>query len=217
MSGSAPRLRGEWLRRGRQDTMKRDVLILEGLVTTQNAAGEVNLAPMGPRCDARMHGLTLRPFKTSTTYKNLCEHGEGVFHVVDDVLLLAQAAIGQVDPPPMLLASMRVGGLILQDCCRYYEFKVDRIDAGGERAEIEATVVGMGRVRDFFGFNRAKHAVLEAAILATRTHLSKKEELLAELSRLEPWVEKTGGGRERQAFSLLRDHIQASQEASRGA
>ena len=29
-------------------------------------------------------------------------------------------------------------------------------------------VVDEGRLRDFFGFNRAKHAVVEAAILATR-------------------------------------------------
>ena len=33
---------------------------------------------------------------------------------------------------------------------------------------IVADVVDSGRLRDFFGFNRAKHAVIEAAILATR-------------------------------------------------
>ena len=45
------------------------------------------------------------------------------------------------------------------------------IDASGERVNIEAEVVHIGRTRDFFGFNRAKHAVVEAAILATRLHL----------------------------------------------
>ena len=32
-------------------------------------------------------------------------------------------------------------------------------------------MVDQGRLRDFFGFNRAKHAVIEAAILATRLSL----------------------------------------------
>jgi hypothetical protein len=190
--------------------MIRDQLILEGIITTQSMAGEVNIAPMGPRCDARMSWLTLRPFKTSTTYQNLKECGEGVFHVVDDVLLLAQAAIGKVDPPPMMLVSMKVQGFILQDACRFYEFKVEKIDDSQERAEMEATVVGSGRIRDFFGFNRAKHAVVEAAILATRVHLLPRADMLAELARLDVLVEKTGGRRERQAFALLRDYIQAA-------
>lgn len=188
--------------------MARDALILEGLVTTQSAAGEMNLAAMGPRCDSRMNWLTLRPFKTSTTYRNLTEHGQGVFHVTDDVLLLAQAAIDRIDPPPPLLPAPRVLGLVLQDCCRYYEFKVDRIDASQERAEIEATVVGVGRVRDYFGLNRAKHAVVEAAILASRVHLLPAAQVQAQMAWLKPWVEKTGGKREVAAFLLLQGYIQ---------
>lgn len=187
--------------------MSRDQLILEGIVTTQSKAGEVNIAPMGPRCDAKMNWLTLRPFKTSTTYQNLCDNGEGVFHVVDDVLLLAQAAIGRIDPQPLMLVSMKVQGFILQDACRYYEFKVEKIDASQNRAEIDATVVGSGRIRDFFGFNRAKNAVVEAAILATRVHLLPRDDMLAELKKLDVLVQKTGGKRERQAFDLLCDYI----------
>ena len=61
--------------------------------------------------------------------------------------------------------------------------------------------------RDFFGFNRAKHAVLEAAILATRTSFLPPDEVAREFARLEPLVAKTGGEQERAAFALLQAHV----------
>ena len=63
-------------------------MILEGLVTTVDAYGEVNISPMGPRVDASMSRLVLRPYQTAKTYQNLKRVGEGVFHVTDDVLLI---------------------------------------------------------------------------------------------------------------------------------
>ncbi|MGE0378382.1 MAG: DUF447 domain-containing protein, partial [Planctomycetaceae bacterium] len=72
---------------------------------------------------------------------------------------------------------------------------------------IEARVAHVGRHREFFGFNRAKHAVLEGAILATRVHLLPRDEILAEFARLASPVEKTAGPREQQAFQLLWDFV----------
>src|ERR1043166_8198807 len=46
-------------------------MILEGLVTTLNADGGVNIAPMGPIVDEAMRHLILRPYQTSRTYANL--------------------------------------------------------------------------------------------------------------------------------------------------
>ena len=47
------------------------------------------------------------------------------------------------------------------------------------------------------------HAVLEAAILATRTAFLPADEIREELRRLLPLVEKTGGPAERRAFAFL--------------
>jgi hypothetical protein len=58
-------------------------------------------------------------------------------------------------------------------------------------------------LRDFFGFNRAKHAVLEAAILATRLHLLPLRDVESQLAALRVLVEKTAGPREREAFELI--------------
>ena len=73
-----------------------------------------------------------------------------------------------------------------------------------ERARFDAEVVHAGRLRDFFGFNRAKHAVVEAAILATRTAFLPLEEIEAEYRKLAVLVDKTGGAQEHEAFDLLR-------------
>ena len=76
-------------------------VILEGIVTTLSSEGALNVAPMGPQVDPdlNMTRFVLRPFHTSTTYHNLKSRGEGVFHVTDDVLLLAQTAIGAAPSP----------------------------------------------------------------------------------------------------------------------
>jgi hypothetical protein len=182
-------------------------MILEGIVTTLAPTGAVNIAPMGPRLEPAMQRFLLRPFPTSQTYRNLKVHGEGVLHVSDDVLLLARAALGPVEPPPPLVPAGRVRGVILAEACRFYEFRVSAINEREERVRIEAEVVYSGRLRDFFGFNRAKHAVVEAAILATRTAFLPLEEIEAEYRKLAVLVDKTGGEQERQAFALLREHL----------
>jgi uncharacterized protein len=182
-------------------------MILEGIVTTLNADGGVNIAPMGPRVDAIMRQIILRPFATATTYRNLKRTGEGVLHVTDDVELLARAAIGPLQPLPELTPAEGVAGFRLADTCRWYSFRVLEIDDQAERTTLLAEVVASGRVRDFFGFNRAKHAVLEAAILATRRHLLPADEIAADFVRLKVLVDKTGGPQEHRAFNLLADYV----------
>lgn len=182
-------------------------MILEGIVTTLNADGGVNIAPMGPRVDATMSRFVLRPFKTSTTYQNLKRGGHGVLHITDDVELLARAAIGCLNPSPNMVPAEGIEGVRLTDTCRWYSFQVRELDDAEERTRIVAEVVASGRVRDFFGFNRAKHAVVEAAILATRIHLLPAEEVTAEFARLKVLVDKTGGSQEQRAFELLSQYI----------
>src|SRR5262249_8244829 len=125
------------------------MMILEGIVTTISPSDEINIAPMGPRVDAEMKRFLLRPFNTSQTYQNLKAHGEGVLHITDDVLLLAKAALGTVEPPPALIPATKVRGWVLRDACRFYEFRVVSLDDSAERVAIEVEVVHTGRLRDF--------------------------------------------------------------------
>jgi hypothetical protein len=182
-------------------------MILEGLVTTTGPDGSMHLAPMGPRVAPDWSTLLLRPFPTSETFRNLKRHGEGVLHVTDDVLLLAKAAVGQAPPQPSAPAT-RVRGFVLTGACRYYEFVVQSIDESGERVQIQADAVHRDTLREFFGLNRAKHAVVEAAILATRLHLLPPADVLADYRKLRVLVEKTGGPAEHEAFEFLQAHVE---------
>jgi hypothetical protein len=182
-------------------------MILEGLVTTTNSDGTPHLAPMGPRVEPEMRRFLLRPFPTSQTYQNLARHGEGVLHVTDDVLLLAKAAVGAAEMPA-LVPACEVRGWVIADACRYYEFRVRSIDPSELRVRVECEVVHTGTLREFFGFNRAKHAVLEAAILATRLHLLPRVEIESDYRKLRVIVDKTGGPAEHEAMAFLEAHLE---------
>jgi len=181
--------------------------LLEGIVTTLNVDGSPHIAPMGPIVDSHFSKLLLRPYQTSTTFQNLKRRREGVLHVTDDVELFARAAVGQIQESPRLLAAKAVEGVILADACRWYEFRIDSIDESKERTEIAATIVEFGSIRDFFGFNRAKHAVIEAAILVTRLKWLDPQQIRDEFARLAVIVDKTGGHQERAAFKFLTCYV----------
>lgn len=182
-------------------------MILEGIVTTKNADGSINIAPMGPHVDQAFSTLVLRPFQTSTTYQNLKRLPCGVFHVVDDARLLARGAIGRWEEQPETMPAEKIEGAVLTSACRWYEFEVQSLDDREARTTIQTQVIHAGRLKDFFGWNRAKHAVLEAAILATRVHLLSREDIENQLNALRVPVEKTGEIAEREAFALLEDYV----------
>jgi uncharacterized protein len=182
-------------------------MILEGIVTTLNADGSPNISPMGPEVDSPLTAFVLKPYKSSRTYQNLKRTAEGVLHVTDDVELIARAAINQFDELPATFPAEAVKGVVLADACRWYAFRVADLDDREDRTRIDCRVVDEGRRRDFFGFNRAKHAVIEAAILATRTSFLPQSDVNQQLARLETLVKKTGGPEERIAFGLLTAYV----------
>ena len=191
--------------------------LLEGVVTTLssdgNEQGATHVAAMGPRVDLPGRRLLLRPFQSSTTYQNLCRVGRGIFHLTDDVLLIARAAIGRLpaDTPlvdgPEGFESSEGYGQRLGDCVRWYAFEVVSRDDSQERAELVCQIVESGNVRDFIGLHRARHAVVEGAILATRLDLLPLEKVLDDFTRLGEIIDKTASPTERLAFSELQQFV----------
>ena len=178
-------------------------MILETIVTTQDSAGAVNCAPMGVEWGE--DEIVIKPFLETATYRNLRSTGVGVVNLTDDVMLFAQAAILDVQFPVVPASVVR--GMVLEAACSWRECEVRAIDATPPRARVVTTVVHRGVLREFLGFNRARHAVLEAAILATRTHLLPAEEIRLEFARLQTLVDKTAGPREREAMELLTAYV----------
>ncbi len=191
--------------------------IVEGMLTTENADGTVNVAPMGPKVNDGFTQFLLRPFPGSRTYENLLRTRQGTFHVTDDVAMIAQAAVGDLLDAPAFLPNSGPGYHVLKNCCRWYQLEAVEVETTGERAALTCRVVQQGRQRDFFGLNRGKHAVLELAILATRVHLLPGEEIDQAIGMLTPWVEKTGGPAEREAFVFLQEVIAQRRSGKNGA
>ena len=182
-------------------------MILEGICTTRNADGSTNFAPMGPVVNPELTSFLFRPFQSSRTYENLNRERCGVFHVVDDVLLLAHAALGDLPVIPDTFPAVHVPGEVISNCCRWYEFQVTSIDASQPRSEIQTGLVHVGHLRDSFGFNRAKHAVIEATILCTRLHILTREEIERQWPALQSAVDKTAGPQEREAFEFVSNYL----------
>jgi hypothetical protein len=180
-------------------------VILETIVTTMNDQGAINFAPMGVEWGNET--IVLKPFLETTTFLNVRETGSAVVNITDDVMLFAQGAISSPQFP--YVPAQRVKGAVLEAACSWRELEVVAIDATPPRSRIDTRVVHQGTRREFLGFNRARHAVLEAAILATRTHLLPREQISEEYARLQVIVDKTAGGREQEAMQLLTQYVQS--------
>ena len=180
-------------------------MIIETIVTSMASDGSINFAPMGVEWGEEI--IVLKPFLETTTFRNLRESRAAVVNLTDDVMLFAQGAISSPQFPWRPAAVVR--GAVLEAACSWREIEVATIDDTPPRSRIEGRVVHTGFAGEFLGFNRARHAVLEAAILATRIHLIPAEQIREEYTRLQVIVDKTAGPRERDAMALLTDYVQS--------
>ncbi len=178
-------------------------MILETIVTTLDTEGGVNIAPMGVEWGD--DAIVLKPFLDTATYRNVAAGRAAVVNLTDDVRVFARAAISNPSYPTVPAVAVR--GVVLADCCTWRELAVLSIDATPPRSRVETSIVHRGARREFVGFNRACHAVLETAIYATRLHILPREFVESELVRLQTIVDKTAGPREREAMAILADYI----------
>jgi hypothetical protein len=180
-------------------------VIVETIVTTVDTDGKKNFAPMGVEWGEDQ--IVLKPFLETATYANVSATGSAVVNLTDDTRVFAAAAIRNAQYPTFPAEDVR--GVVLADCCAWREVAVQSIDRTPPRARIETSVVHRGFRREFIGFNRASHAVLEATIYATRLHLLSREFVSSEMERLQVIVDKTAGPAEIEAMDLLARYIRS--------
>lgn len=183
-------------------------MIIETLLTSTDSAGTINCAPMGVEWGEE--NIVIKPFLETATFRNLRATGAAVINLTDDALLFAQAVTGHpaaVAPPSVSATVIR--GSILEVATSWREVEVVSIDDTPPRSRIVTRVVYRGTRREWLGFNRARHAILEAAILATRTHLIAPEEIRRDYARLRIIVDKTAGPREQEAMALLEEFVRS--------
>jgi uncharacterized protein len=183
------------------------VPLIETVVTTIGADGVVNCAAMGVRWGEEE--VVFWPFEATRTLRNLRFRGEAVVHLTDDVLLFVESALGHPHPP-MRDASVVAGSVIEEASC-WREVVVTEIAPSDDelpRSRVRARVVatGTGSCQPA-GLCRARHAAVEASILASRLRWLGGERVLAELASLQELVDKTAGPRERAAMDYVRRYV----------
>lgn len=187
-----------------------DIGITEAVLGTLAADGGTHLAPLGFR---REDGLVvLAPFHPSRTLDNLRQRGVASISHVCDVRVFAGCLSGRRDWP--LAPCEHVACARLADAVAHHELRVLRVDdSDPRRPRFLCRELHVASHRPWPGYNRAQAAVLEACILVSRLHLLPAGQVRAELEHLRIAVDKTAGGREREAWQWLMQRVDDAFEA----
>jgi hypothetical protein len=180
-------------------------LIVETVVTTKNAKGEVHIAPLG--LIAEGDNWVLAPFRPSGTLDNLREVPFAVASHTDDVRVFAGCITGRKSWPTR--PADEIDGAVLENAVSHWELAVDRVTEDDVRPRFSCRVVHKATHRPWGGFNRAQAAVLECAVLVSRLKMLPPEKIEAELKYLEIAILKTAGVREAEAWGWLMERIAA--------
>ena len=180
-------------------------LIVETIVTTKNAKGEVHIAPLGLIAEGA--NWVLAPFRPSRTLDNLREVPFAVASHTDDVRVFAGSLTGRKDWATR--PAEKVDGAVLENAVSHWELAVDRVTEDDQRPRFSCRLVHAASHRPWGGFNRAQAAVLECAVLVSRLKMLPVDKIEAELKYLEIAVSKTAGEREQEAWGWLMERIAA--------
>ncbi len=178
-------------------------LIHECVVTTLSPEGRPHVAPLG-LIDEGAHWVAA-PFRPSTTLFNLEHTRKLTASFTDDARIFARLVTGARSfpltdvedwPAPRLSAALA-----------HAELEVVRVEEDKLRPRFLCRVVRTESHRPFLGMNRARAAVLEAAILATRLQRLSREKIESEIAYLEIAIDKTAGEAEREAWDMVMEKI----------
>jgi hypothetical protein len=167
-------------------------------------SGKVHIAPLG--IIAERDGWVIAPFRPSVTLDNLGEVPFAVASYTDDVRIFAGCLTGRKDWPTVPLDGFPVPRLAA--ALAHSVLRVESVTDDGVRPRHFCRVVQEEAHAPFTGFNRAKAAVLELAILASRLSMLPREKIEAEIAYLSIAIEKTAGPDEREAWGWLMEKVE---------
>ncbi len=188
-------------------------MILETLITTNNETGDRHIAAMGPRFEGSdfakegLQKMVLRPYPETRTLKNLLTMGVGVVHITDNVFNIVRAALNREKSKEDKEFNRQLAETIEQTCCRYASFRVIHSNVESMPPQLYCQLNHWTRNRDFIGFNRAKNAIIEMAILVTRVRFLPKSEIDEAIVKSKIIVDKTGAEQEMQSYEFLIDYL----------
>ncbi|BDA86317.1 hypothetical protein Sa4125_38590 [Aureimonas sp. SA4125] len=177
--------------------------IRETILTTIGPDGAVHIAPLGIIEDGDL--WVIAPFRPSKTLDNLEANGIAVVNYTDDALIFAGCLTGRKDWPLTALEDCAVPRL--EAALAHDILTVERVETHAQRPRFHCRITGSGQHRPFTGMNRARAAIVEAAILVSRLSMLPADKIEAEVAYLNIAIEKTAGDDERQAWYWLMEKI----------
>ena len=179
------------------------MMINETIITTLNEDGSVHIAPMGVRRDEDY--FVIAPFKPSTTLQNLERSGQAVINMTDDVRIFAGCLTGHYDWPTIKTST--INGKRLEAALSHIEIEVAHQKGDEVRPVFYCSEKYQATHAPFMGLNRAKAAVLEAAVLVSRLHMLPDEKIDNEIKYLQIAIDKTASEYELEAWNWLMNRI----------
>jgi hypothetical protein len=189
--------------------------IRETIITTADKSGKVHIAPLG--IIAEKDGWVIAPFRPSVTLDNLAEVPFAVANYTDDVRIFAGCLTGRRDWPTVPVEGFPVPRIAA--ALAHSVLQVKSISDDSTRPRHFCLVVQEETHAPFTGFNRARAAVLELAILVSRLNMLPREKIDAEIAYLSIAMEKTAGPDEKEAWGWLMQKVTehfAGEKASGG-
>jgi len=183
-------------------------MIKETIITTLNEDGSIHIAPMGVRHEDDYY--VIAPFKPSTTLKNLERSGQAVINMTDDVRIFAGCLTGHYDWPTIDVSA--INGKRLAAALSHIEIEVAHQEGDGLRPVFYCSEKHQETHAPFMGLNRAKAAVLEAAVLVSRLHMLPDEKIDNEIEYLQIAIDKTASEHELEAWGWLMNRIRTYRE-----
>ncbi|MBX5472117.1 MAG: DUF447 family protein [Acetobacteraceae bacterium] len=184
--------------------------VREVILTTLSRKNEPHLAPIG--LIAAGEDWIIAPFYPSQTLANLREVPEAVANYVDDVRIFAGCLTNRRDWP--LFQATQVRPPRLAAALAHAELAVVSVEENPTRPRFHCRIVAEAMHRPFQGFNRAKAAVIEAAILLSRRHILPRAEIAQAIAHWRPLIEKTAGPEEQTAWDWLMDAFAEEEQAN---
>lgn len=180
-------------------------LIHECVVTTLTPEGRPHIAPLGLIEEGAF--WVIAPFRPSATLSNLLASPQATATFTDDARVFAKLVTGDRSFPLTDIANWpapRLSGALA-----HAELEVAQFEDDALRPRFVCKLRRAVTHRPFLGMNRARAAVLEAAILSTRLDRLPREKIDNEIAYLKIAIDKTAGEAEHEAWDMVMAKIAA--------
>ena len=178
--------------------------VRETIVTTKNIDQSIKKSPLGIYIEENT--LKIRPFKPSSSLENILRNGSGVINYIDDVRIFASCIVKK-NINIKFVETNKIDCSRIKNAVSHTEFIVEKVDENKERPTIICKPINEEIHKMYYGFNRAKSAVIELCILASRLGIIDSKKIEDEIKYLEIAINKTAGTNEIEAWSWLIDYI----------